>query len=53
MIVLEQTWSRWDAVKRYLQSDNFTVLLGAMKLLGKSYDIRINDRSQTDGLKIV
>lgn len=53
IIVLEQTWSRWDAVKRYLQSDQFTILLGAMKLLGKFYDIRINESSQTDGLKLV
>lgn len=53
LIVLEQTWSNWDAVKRYLQSDHFDVLLGAMKLLGQSYDIRINDSSQTDGLKLV
>lgn len=53
IIVLEQTWSRWDAVKRYLRSDQFTVLLGAMKLLGKFYEIRINESSQKDGLKLV
>ena len=53
IIVIEQTWSRWDAVKHYLQSDNFSVLLGAMKLLGKSYEIRINDSSQAEGLKVV
>lgn len=52
-ITIEQKWTRWDAVKNYLQSDHFTVLLGAMKLLSKSYEIRINDSSQTDGLKLV
>jgi len=53
IIMLKQSWSNWDAVKRYLQSDLFTVLLGAIKLLGQSYEIKINDVSQTDGQKFV
>lgn len=50
---LEQEWARWDAVKNYLQSDQFTALLGAMKFLSKSYRIHINDSSNINGMKPV
>ena len=53
IITLEQQWDRWHSLNNYLQSDHFTALLGAMKLLGESYEIRINEGSQTDGMKVV
>ena len=47
LILLEQQWNQWPELDIYLRSDYFKALLGAMKLLGKSYEITINDREMS------
>lgn len=42
VILLEQQWNQWPELNIYLSSDYFKALLGAMKLLGQSYEIKIN-----------
>ena len=42
MIILEQQWQLWADLSTYLGSDHFKALIGAMKLLGKNYEIHIN-----------
>ena len=42
LILLEQQWNQWPELNIYLSSDYFKALLGAMKLLGQSYEIKIN-----------
>ena len=53
IITLEQQWEQWSSLDEHFRSDIFSVLLGAMKLLGKTHEIRINDCSQTEGLEAV
>ena len=49
IITLEQQWEQRSFLNDYFRSDHFSVLLGAMKLLGRTYDIRINGGNQKEG----
>ncbi len=53
LINLEETWERRSYLDEHFRSDIFSVLLGAVKLLGETHEIRINDGSQTEGLEAV
>ena len=49
IITLEQQWEQRSFLNDYFRSDHFSVLLGAMKLLSRTYDIRINGGNQKEG----
>lgn len=49
LIYLEELWEKRLYLDEYLRSDIFSALLGAVKLLGETYDIQINDTLQTEG----
>ncbi len=49
IITLEQQWEQWPSLNNYFRSDHFSALLGAMKLLGRTYEIRINGGTQEEG----
>ena len=49
LINLEQKWEDRPSLINYFRSDHFTALLGAMKWLGQSYDIRLNGGTQKEG----
>ena len=53
IITLEQQWEERSSLDKYFRSDHFSALLGAMKLLGRTYDIRINGNNQKKGLETV
>jgi len=53
LINLEQKWDNSSSLNNYFRSDQFTALLGAMKWLGRSYDILINGGTHKEGMKIV
>ena len=53
IITLEQQWGRRTLLNDYFRTDHFTALLGAMKWLGQSYDIRINGGTPEEGMKIM
>ena len=53
LINLEQKWDNRSSLNNYFRSNHFTALLGAMKWLGQSYDIRINGGTHEEGMKIV
>lgn len=53
LITLEQQWDQRSSLNDYFRSDHFTALLGAMKWLGRSFEIRINGSSGTEGLEAV
>ncbi len=53
LINLEETWEHRSYLDEHFRSDIFSALLGAMKLLGETHEIRINDGSQTEGLEAV
>jgi len=53
LIHLEQTWAHRAGLDDHLRSNLFSALLGAMKLLGESHSIRIDDGSEVDGLEAV
>ena len=53
LINIEETWDRRSYLDAHFCSDIFSALLGAIKLLGKTHEIRINDGSQTEGLEAV
>jgi quinol monooxygenase YgiN len=53
LITLKQKWDNRSSLNNYFRSDHFTALLGAMKWLGKSYDIRINGGTHEEGMKII
>jgi quinol monooxygenase YgiN len=52
-INLEETWEHRSYLDEHFRSDIFSALLGAVKLLGETHEIRINDGSQTEGLEAV
>ena len=49
IILLDQHWEQWVFMSLFLQSDHFTALMGAMKWLGQTYKIRINEGTPEDG----
>jgi len=53
LITLEQQWEERSSLDNCFRSNHFSALLGAMKWLGKTYEIRINGGSQTEGLDAV
>lgn len=53
MIRMDQTWSDEPRLHDCFRSDLFSALLGAVKLLGVSHSIRINDGSDAEGLEAV
>lgn len=53
LIYLEEEWQDRSRLDEYFRSDIFGALLGAVKLLGKAHDIRINDGSTAEGLEAV
>ena len=53
LIYLEQIWEDRSYLEGQLNSDIFSALLGAMKLLGNSYEIQINDGPQAQGMAAV
>lgn len=53
LINLEETWELRSELDEHFCSDIFSALLGALKLLGETHTIRINDGSHTEGLEAV
>ncbi len=49
IIALEQQWEQQPSLDNYFRSDHFSALLGAMKWLGRTYEIRINGGTQEEG----
>ena len=53
IIAVEQIWEQMSSLNNYFRSDHFTALLGAMKWLGRSYEIRINGGTPEEGMDAV
>ena len=53
LINIEETWERRSYLTEHFRSDIFSALLGAVKLLGETHEIRINGGSQAEGLEAV
>ena len=53
LINFEQKWKDRPSLINYFRSDYFTALLGAMKWLGRSYDILLNGGTHEEGIEIV
>ena len=53
VIDIEETWEHRSYLDEHFRSDIFSALLGAVKLLGETHEIRINDGSQSEGMAAV
>jgi quinol monooxygenase YgiN len=53
IVTLEQQWEQRSFLNDYFRSDHFSALLGAMKLLGRTYEVRINGGTQEEGTDTV
>ena len=53
IITLEQQWRQQSSLNNYFRSEHFSALLGAMKWLGRTYEIQINGGTQEEGRDIV
>jgi len=53
IIALEQQWEQRPFLNNYFRSGHFSALLGAMKWLGRTYEIRINGGTQEEGREAV
>jgi len=53
LINIEEIWLHRSDLDTHFCSDIFNALLGAVKLLGQSYEIRINDGMHTDGMDAI
>ncbi len=49
IITLEQQWEQRSSLDNYFRSNYFSALMGAMKLLGRTYEIRINGGAPEEG----
>ena len=49
IITLEQQWEERFSLDNYFRSNHFSALLGAMKWLGQTYEVRINGGAQKEG----
>ena len=49
ILALEQQWEQRSSLNNYFRSDHFSALLGAMKWLGRTYEIRVNGGTQEEG----
>lgn len=49
VIAIECQWQHRQQLNDYFRSDRFSVLLGAMKFLGKHYEITIDGGSPEEG----
>jgi len=52
-IIIEQQWQQRQQLDDYFRSDHFIALLGAMKWLGKHYEITIDDGTPEEGITAV
>jgi len=53
IITLQQQWEQWSSLNNYFRSDHFSALLGAMKLLSRTYEVRINGGTPEEGMDAV
>ena len=53
LIYLEERWERRSYLDEHFCSDIFSALFGAMKLLGETHEIRINNGTQKEGMDAV
>ena len=53
LITLEQQWDQRSLLNDYFRSDHFTALLGAMKWLGRSFEIQINGGTHEESMKVI
>jgi len=53
IIHVEERWERRSFMENHFRSDRFSALLGAIQVLGESYEIRINESSRTEGIETV
>jgi quinol monooxygenase YgiN len=53
VINIDETWEGRSCLDEHFRSDIFSALLGAVKLLGETHEIRINNGSQTQGREAV
>ncbi|MCP4693810.1 MAG: antibiotic biosynthesis monooxygenase [Desulfobacterales bacterium] len=52
-LILEETWKNRSCLDAYFRSDYFSALIGAMKLLGQDYEIRIETDEGIEGIEAV
>lgn len=46
LIQIEEKWEHRSDLNKHVSSDTFSALLGALKLLGETHEIRINEGSK-------
>ena len=52
-IIFDQQWEHFNLLEDYFRSDPFSALLGAMKFLGKNYEVTIDNGTGKDGMIMV
>ena len=53
IIHVEQRWEHRSFMEIHFCSDLFSALIGAVQVLGESYEIRINQSTRTEGMEAV
>jgi len=53
LISIEETWEHRSCLDEHFRSNIFSALLGAVKLLGETHELRINDGSLAEGMEAV
>ncbi len=52
-IILDQQWEHFNLLEDYFRSDSFSALLGAIKFLGKNYEVTIDNGTGKQGMIMV
>ncbi len=53
ILILEENWKNRPHLDAHFRSDHFSALIGAMKLLGEDFEIRIGTDGRTEGMEAV
>jgi quinol monooxygenase YgiN len=53
LISLEETWEWRSHMDKHFRSDRFSALIGAIKILSETYEVRITDGSKTEGIEAI
>ncbi len=53
IIILEQQWEKSSVMNDFFRSDLFGALMGAIKLLGRSYEFSINGSTHEEGIEML
>ena len=51
--IIESEWRSWEEMEKHFRGNSFTILLGAIKVLCQTCDVRITDGTRSAGMEAI